>query len=134
MEGIKSRALMKGKYVNRGGPSDKWAGGNKKVEANVSKSKHLKAHRPIRGLVFGPSRGESELSASGKRLRVENEIVGRPGGVFAIESHELVVGESGKPGAVDNTSVVLRSNENQQKNEIVMAIVPTEVLSEKTMA
>lgn len=38
---------------------------------------------PIRGLVFGPTRGETGLSVSGKRLRVENASVGRPGGVFA---------------------------------------------------
>ncbi|XP_048591480.1 uncharacterized protein LOC106355257 [Brassica napus] len=38
---------------------------------------------PTRGLVFGPTRGETGLSMSGKRLRVENECVGRPGGVFA---------------------------------------------------
>ncbi|XP_048596345.1 uncharacterized protein LOC125578102 [Brassica napus] len=38
---------------------------------------------PTRGLVFGPTRGETGLSVSGKRLRVENVSVGRPGGVFA---------------------------------------------------
>ncbi|KAF3540234.1 hypothetical protein F2Q69_00024876 [Brassica cretica] len=38
---------------------------------------------PMRGLVYGPTRGEIDLSMSGKRLRVEKESVGRPGGAFA---------------------------------------------------
>lgn len=38
---------------------------------------------PTRGLVFSPTRSETELMMSGKRLRVESESVGRPGGVFA---------------------------------------------------
>lgn len=40
----------------------------------------LRQNRPTRGKIFGPS--EANLSASGKRLRVERFNVGRPGGVF----------------------------------------------------
>lgn len=42
-----------------------------------------KSAGPTRGLVFGPTKGEIELSVSGKRLRVEKESVGRPGGAFS---------------------------------------------------
>ncbi|KAG2247637.1 hypothetical protein Bca52824_087265 [Brassica carinata] len=40
---------------------------------------------PSRGLIYGPIRGDIDLSVSGKRLRVERESVGRPGGAFAGE-------------------------------------------------
>ncbi|KAF3559403.1 hypothetical protein F2Q69_00015751 [Brassica cretica] len=48
---------------------------------NPSKTK-LRNVGPMRDLVFGPISGESGLSARGKRLRVEKENVGQPGGVF----------------------------------------------------
>lgn len=49
------------------------------------KPRQTKLTRPTRGLVFGPIRREEELTASGKRLRVEDNLVGRPGGVFSTE-------------------------------------------------
>lgn len=52
------------------------------------KPRQTKQTRPTRGLVFGPTRREEELSASGKRLRVEENSVGRPGGVFSTEREE----------------------------------------------
>ncbi|XP_018460144.1 uncharacterized protein LOC108831073 [Raphanus sativus] len=50
----------------------------------------LKPVGPTRGLIYGPARGELDLSMSGKRLRVEKESLGRPGGAFAGD------GESGE--------------------------------------
>lgn len=60
---------------------EKRAGVIKPMESNGPKSKS-KAQRPIRGLVFGPTRGAIEMSESGKRLRVERDSVGRAGGAF----------------------------------------------------
>jgi len=76
-----------GKNGNRGnqqparlGPKDKKISNIR--GSNPSKTK-LRNVGPMCGLVFGPISGESGLSARGKRLRVEKENVGRPGGVFA---------------------------------------------------
>lgn len=62
--------------------------GPKERKGSNGRSPHLQKPNskyvgPTRGLVFGPTKGEIELSVSGKRLRVEKENVGRPGGVFA---------------------------------------------------
>lgn len=55
--------------------------------------KQKKSNRPTRGLIFGPTRGESRLSESGKRLRVERVDLGRAGGIFVNDSsmgnHEI---------------------------------------------
>ncbi|KAL8158779.1 hypothetical protein V2J09_000316 [Rumex salicifolius] len=51
-------------------------------ENSVAKPKPRRQSRPTRGLVFGPTRGERELTLTGKRLRVENRSSGRPGGAF----------------------------------------------------
>ncbi|XP_048616271.1 uncharacterized protein LOC106392972 [Brassica napus] len=54
--------------------------GNKKtVESARGRLKRVNS-RPVRGLVFGPTKGEISLSESGKRLRVENSEAGRSGG------------------------------------------------------
>ncbi|EOA18311.1 hypothetical protein CARUB_v10006824mg [Capsella rubella] len=63
-------------------------GGNKPNEVNGFRPKTYKNNRPTRGLVFGPPRREGDFAASGKRLRVEDGFVGRPGGVFTPESGE----------------------------------------------
>lgn len=52
------------------------------------KSKH-KSNRPMRGLVFGHTDERIKLSESGKRLRIEKEVVGRNGGVFANDLNNL---------------------------------------------
>lgn len=40
----------------------------------------------MRGLVFGPVTGETVGFASGKRLRVEQENVGRKGGAYVLKN------------------------------------------------
>ena len=68
--------------------SDRGAGGEKKSfgpkngKANGPKLKGPMQSRPGRGLVFGPRGGVKDLIFPGKRLRVETEEAGRPGGVF----------------------------------------------------
>ena len=53
---------------------------------NNTRPKQQKSNRPTRGKVYGPALKESDLSASGKRLRIEQEGLGRPGGCFANAS------------------------------------------------
>lgn len=43
----------------------------------------LKPVGPTRGMVYGPTKGEIDLSMSEKILRVGKDSVGRPGGAFA---------------------------------------------------
>lgn len=70
-----------------GGPRDslkeKRAGITKGVDINSTRPKNPKVVKPMKGLVFGPSSEESERSMNGKRLRLEKDNVGRPGGYFA---------------------------------------------------
>ncbi|KAF2537692.1 hypothetical protein F2Q68_00020066 [Brassica cretica] len=42
--------------------------------------------KPVRGLVYDPTHQDSELSSTGKRMRVEPGDVGRSGGCFANEN------------------------------------------------
>ena len=54
-----------------------------KPSGNIGmKPKLNKTNRPTRGLVIGQSREVTELSLSGKRLRVEKDSGGQRGGVF----------------------------------------------------
>lgn len=46
--------------------------------------------KPTSGLIFGPVKGDLEMSATGKRLRVERGNVGRSGGSFANNSGGVV--------------------------------------------
>lgn len=63
--------------------------GNKKVGDSVGpKHQTFKPNRPTRGLIFGPTRGEVELSESGKRLWIEKSNVGRLGGSFTMDGDE----------------------------------------------
>lgn len=50
----------------------------------------------MKGLVFGPPKTNVDLSASGKRLRVESSYVGRPGGVFVKRKDDKVGMEMAK--------------------------------------
>ncbi|XP_048623663.1 uncharacterized protein LOC125592501 [Brassica napus] len=72
------------------GTKVKGAGNKKAMEEGRGKAKKLN-NRPVRGLVFGPTKGEVSLSESGKRLRVENIVVGRSGGVFRNRVEEVRV-------------------------------------------
>lgn len=60
---------------------EKWANNKKTIEGGRDKPKRG-TNRPVRGLVFGPAKGEISMSESGKRLRVENTNVGRSSGGF----------------------------------------------------
>lgn len=73
---------VKGKGGNREALKDRWAGTTKIIENKGSRPIRPKPNKPMRGLVFGPIRGEVELSANGKRLRVENDGLGRPDSCF----------------------------------------------------
>lgn len=53
---------------------------------NGVRSKGFKANTLTRGLVFGPVRGDVGRIVSGKRLRVEDDRVGRAGGISSSGS------------------------------------------------
>lgn len=77
---------------------------------------------PARGRVFGPIRGETELSMSGKRLRVEKETVGRPGGAFTGIEKDTGHGEkqSGlqiQPASMANLSLEISVSQMEKGEE-----------------
>lgn len=80
--------------VNKTWSNDKRAG---KMKATTSHKPNARTdlNKPMRGLVFGPTRGELEQSESGKRLRVEYGNAGRLGGVYT-EAGELSGDGSGR--------------------------------------
>lgn len=86
--------LEKGKGANRNGPLSRRTGVLKPSESIGPKQKYVKSNKPMRGLVFGLIRGEELVSANGKRLRVETESMGRPGGAFPRNSEEMSGGVS----------------------------------------
>lgn len=53
-----------------------------------TRTKFGKGNIPSRGLVFGPVRGEAGEIAAGKRLRVENDNIGRAGGAYTSSCME----------------------------------------------
>lgn len=55
------------------------------------RAKQVRMNRPTRGLVFGPTRGDFELTMSGKRLRVESNSAGRPGGIFGSSGERNMI-------------------------------------------
>ncbi|XP_048634174.1 uncharacterized protein LOC125608229 [Brassica napus] len=61
------------------GPKVRKASNMRSTQSQKPKSKLI---GPTRGLVYGPTTEGIDMSASGKRLRVEKESIGRPGGVF----------------------------------------------------
>lgn len=87
--GIKFGANFgKNKGGSRGITKEKRAGVIKGVDGSGPKPKHQKQNRPMRGLVFGPSREELQLSESGKRLRLEKSNPGRAGGYFVNDREQ----------------------------------------------
>jgi len=90
-----STQMEKGKGGSKGGFKWKRNGGMKALEPIGPKQKHGAANKPARGLIFGPTKDANsvpvgeDLLSNGKRLRVEQRDVGRPGGVYssAMGSH-----------------------------------------------
>ena len=72
----------------KGMTKEKWAANKRIMEGGRGKPKRVN-NRPIRGLVFSPTKGEISLSESGKRLRVENIDAGRSRGVFSDGVEEV---------------------------------------------
>lgn len=62
------------------------SGNTKGPAQNQVKPKQQKVNRSMRGLVFGPVTEKAELLVNGKRLRIEKENLGRPGGCFTTTS------------------------------------------------
>ncbi|EOA28675.1 hypothetical protein CARUB_v10024899mg, partial [Capsella rubella] len=67
------------KITSHIGPKKSSSGGIRPLDNVGSKGKMHHAHKPVKGLIFGLAKGESALSANGKRLRVETKTMGRPG-------------------------------------------------------
>lgn len=103
---------------------EKRAGGTKNMDASGPRPKVSKPVRPARGLVFGPTREEVELSKSGKRLRVEKTKPGRLGGCFANnrdatpEEERL---EQGQMEAGSGESLVSGRNPPQMEEALQLA-------------
>ncbi|KAL9293888.1 putative transcription factor interactor and regulator CCHC(Zn) family [Arabidopsis thaliana] len=72
----------KGKGVVREGLRDRQAWSYKAHESNGVKPKYTNHSKPTRGVVFGSTRRDFELSANGKRVRIEEISLDRPGGSF----------------------------------------------------
>lgn len=73
----------KGNQISaRLGPKERKANNLRSPTFQKPKLKHV---GPIRGMVYGPTKGEIDLSMSEKILRVEKDSVGRPGGAFAVD-------------------------------------------------
>ncbi|KAG7534372.1 Endonuclease/exonuclease/phosphatase superfamily [Arabidopsis thaliana x Arabidopsis arenosa] len=100
----------KSKWVAKEGPKEKKPAGSQSMGSNGPKKKP-KSTRPMRGLVFGQSKTEIELSESGKRLRVERDGIGRAGGIFENVSSS---NGSGLPMAVERTDSILPGSEDNQ--------------------
>lgn len=84
-------SLDNGKSRARDGPKVKGMGSGKQNGPNRPKLKQVKINRPTRGLVYGPTRRESELVFSGKRLRVEGVSLSKLGGRFTSENGQHMV-------------------------------------------
>ncbi|CAL9241589.1 unnamed protein product [Arabidopsis halleri] len=74
----------------KGGELEKKSNGPRVWKNNGPKNRNPHSPRPARGLVFGPTREEKVLASSGKRLRVENGSMGRPGGIFTAGREDPV--------------------------------------------
>ncbi|CAL9224609.1 unnamed protein product, partial [Arabidopsis halleri] len=82
----------KGQDGPKEGVKDKRTGSLKGLEKTI-RPKQSKSVKPMRGLVYGPTTRDSEMSVTGKRLRLEKESVGRPGGCFV--KNPVGVGDEG---------------------------------------
>ncbi|KAL9308483.1 putative transcription factor interactor and regulator CCHC(Zn) family [Arabidopsis thaliana] len=70
-KGIFEREAVKGRNLNKGGGGRDRRIGHLKTKAAAGPKQLFKQNRPTRGLVYGPSSIEVELTNSGKRLRTE---------------------------------------------------------------
>lgn len=130
-EGNIFKGLTKGNGLARDGPSEKGTGRIKGTEANWPKSKSMRVARPIKGLIFGLVRGELELSESGKRLRIEKESVGRPGGVFVKNKDAPKEGaQSRQVGETSMGEEMVEEERNPPNGEMVMQHAPSDRLPE----
>lgn len=83
-------------------------GSSKLSSSHGSRPNSLQTGRPTKGLIFGPTFGDKELSSSGKRLRIERESYGRAGGIFVTNNNGLREVEkkgSGKMEAGQNNNL-----------------------------
>ena len=87
-------------------------------------------NRPVRGLVFGPTMGETNLSTSGKRLRVENSDAGRPGGVFrdSVEVRVMPKLLQLRDEGLENPMEIIRSETEKQMVEELTTVQVEEVV------
>lgn len=91
------------------------------------KSKQPKNYRPVRGLVFGPTREEQVMSESGKRLRVETGVMGRPGGVFSGNREGALEGSNRVQATVTDMNIIRLEPEDESRNgEMEMQSNPPE--------
>ncbi|KAG2275645.1 hypothetical protein Bca52824_058200 [Brassica carinata] len=107
---------------SQGAHKEKWAANRKLIEGSRGKPKKVN-NRPVRGLVFGPTKGEISLSESGKRLRVENSTTGRAGGVFK---------NSVENGQTRSKTLLLRDEEVDNPMESTISVVEQKMAGTQT--
>lgn len=109
--------LDKIKFATRDGPRERRAHLNKGVENNGPKLKN-KPNRSTRGLVFGSAREEAHVFSNGKRLRIEKDSVGRPGGAFSNENAGM---KDPEPLALmEATEADVNVEEESRRQEVTM--------------
>lgn len=117
----------KPKFGLRDVGKERRAQGVNNSELNGLKVKPFKSTRPVRGLVFGPTKDELELSESGKRLRVEKGSVGRRGGAFARERAGVPMENESSQDVLQVTDIThLESNEEGRKMDVMVNKDPPE--------
>lgn len=107
---------------SQGAHKEKWAANRKLIEGSRGKPKKVN-NRPVRGLVFGPTKGEISLSESGKRLRVENTTTGRAGGVFK---------NSVENGQTRSKTLLLRDEEVDNPMESTISVAEQKMADTQT--
>lgn len=111
--GFPGRNLERSKGGARVGLKERKAATAKPMEVNGPKFKQARINKPMRGLVFGPAKGEALFSSSGKRLRVEGDSLGLTGGALGLNGGESVEGgdhrmtDSGESGDSQNALAIV---------------------------
>ena len=116
--------------INLNGGNKEGGNGNKKIMEGVKGRPKKSTNRPVRGLVFGPTKGETNLSTSGKRLRVENSDAGRPGGVFrdSVEVRVMPKLLQLRDEGLENPMEIIRSETEKQMVEELTTVQVEEVV------